>query len=107
MPRSTEFYSQSTPPLPPDLVIAYQLLVAAQKAGTPFFAFFNCGDRSGASQLHKHLQLLPVVGDGPPIEKLAKAQNVEVQSACIFSKDVLFIVLRRSMGCNSNSLLHR
>ncbi|KAF9515525.1 hypothetical protein BS47DRAFT_782668 [Hydnum rufescens UP504] len=87
-PLSLDHKSQTTPPLPPDLVIAYQLLVSARKAGTPFFAFFNCGDRSGASQNHKHLQLLPVAADGPPVERLAKAQNVDVE-ATPFSIDRL------------------
>lgn len=39
------------------------------------------GNQSGASQLHKHLQFIPVdLGDtGPPIETLAKSQTSEAQ----------------------------
>lgn len=80
--------------MPPDLVQAYLFLVAARKAGRKFFAFYNCkrnycttyaafahehtgGDLSGASQPHKHLQLIPVEDDGPPIEHLARGVKLE------------------------------
>jgi len=44
----------------------------------PFFAFYNCGDNSGASQPHKHIQFIPIEGDNcPPIERLAKAAKLE------------------------------
>ncbi|OCH91438.1 hypothetical protein OBBRIDRAFT_818769 [Obba rivulosa] len=72
------FHSQTAPLLPPDLVQAYLLLDAARKAGRRFFAFYNCGDRSGASQPHKHLQLVPIEDDGPPVERLARAASLEV-----------------------------
>ena len=37
------------------------------------------GDQSGASQPHKHVQLLPLENgsDGPPIERLARATTVD------------------------------
>ncbi|KAI9061770.1 hypothetical protein FKP32DRAFT_1594300 [Trametes sanguinea] len=72
-----DFQSQTSPLMPPDLVQAYLFLVAAKKAGRKFFAFYNCGDLSGASQPHKHLQLIPIEDDGPPIEKLARAAKIE------------------------------
>ncbi|KAL1941971.1 hypothetical protein VTO73DRAFT_6501 [Trametes versicolor] len=72
-----EFQSQTSPLMPPDLVQAYLFLVAARKAGRKFFAFYNCGDLSGASQPHKHLQLIPVEDDGPPIEHLARGVKLE------------------------------
>ncbi|EPQ57184.1 hypothetical protein GLOTRDRAFT_115218 [Gloeophyllum trabeum ATCC 11539] len=75
---SKEYESQASPLLPPDLVQAYLLLLAAKKEGTPFFAFYNCGDRSGASQPHKHIQFLPLEDqNGPPTERLAKAAKLE------------------------------
>ncbi|KAJ3489038.1 hypothetical protein NLI96_g2403 [Meripilus lineatus] len=73
-----EFQSQSSPLFPPDLVQTYQLLLAARAAGRKFFAFYNCGSYSGASQPHKHLQLIPIEDDGPPVERLARAANLEV-----------------------------
>ncbi|KAI1785774.1 HIT-like protein [Ganoderma leucocontextum] len=75
-----EFRSQTSPLFPPDLVQAYLFLVAAKKAGRKFFAFYNCGDLSGASQPHKHVQLLPIDDDGPPVERLARNSKVEQDS---------------------------
>jgi ATP adenylyltransferase len=78
---NAEFQSQSTPLLPTDLLAAYKLLKAAQSAGRPMFAFYNCGDRSGASQAHKHMQFLPLEDpDGFPTEKLAK--NAKMTDEC-------------------------
>ncbi|KAK7685175.1 hypothetical protein QCA50_011538 [Cerrena zonata] len=73
-----EFHSQTAPLLPSDLVQTYKLLLAARDNGKKFFAFYNCGNLSGASQPHKHLQLIPIESDGPPIERVARRANVEV-----------------------------
>ena len=35
------------------------------------------GDLSGASQPHKHLQLIPVEDDGPPVERLARKTKID------------------------------
>lgn len=35
------------------------------------------GDLSGASQPHKHLQLIPVEDDGPPVERLARKAKID------------------------------
>ncbi|KAI0062878.1 ATP adenylyltransferase [Artomyces pyxidatus] len=77
-----EFQSQSSPLHPGDLVQAYLVLRAARKTGKPMFAFYNCGDRSGASQAHKHIQFIPVDEDedGPPIELLSKAARIEKEA---------------------------
>ncbi|KZV80367.1 ATP adenylyltransferase [Exidia glandulosa HHB12029] len=72
-----EYESQSAPLTPGDLTHAYMTLVAARNAGKPMFAFYNCGDRSGASQPHKHLQFLPLSPEGAPIERLARIHVVE------------------------------
>ncbi|EIM83050.1 uncharacterized protein STEHIDRAFT_102585 [Stereum hirsutum FP-91666 SS1] len=73
-----DFQSQTSPLMPPDLVNAYSTLVAARKLGKPLFAFYNCGDVSGASQPHKHLQFIPIDDeDGPPIEQLARSARLE------------------------------
>ncbi|KAF8070670.1 ATP adenylyltransferase-domain-containing protein [Lyophyllum atratum] len=73
-----EFQLQSSPLLPSDLVQAYMMLIAAQKTGQRFFAFYNCGEHSGASQPHKHIQFIPAEDDGPPIERLARSAHIEV-----------------------------
>ncbi|KAJ7141498.1 ATP adenylyltransferase-domain-containing protein [Mycena epipterygia] len=73
-----EFRSQASPLLPPDLVQTYLLLAAARKARHNLFAFYNCGDNSGASQAHKHVQFIPLEDeDGPPIEYLARSVKLE------------------------------
>ncbi|TBU24517.1 HIT-like protein [Dichomitus squalens] len=75
-----DFQSQTSPLLPADLVQTYLFLVAAKRAGTKLFAFYNCGDLSGASQPHKHIQLLPIDDDGPPVETLARSTKLEQES---------------------------
>jgi ATP adenylyltransferase len=73
-----EFMPQTSPLMPHDLVQTYLLLLAARKAHKNYFAFYNCGSNSGASQNHKHIQFIEVEDNGPPIERLAKAANLEV-----------------------------
>ncbi|KAJ3566520.1 hypothetical protein NP233_g6952 [Leucocoprinus birnbaumii] len=79
---SKEYKSQSSPLLPPDLVQTYKLLIAARKAGRKNFAFYNCGNMSGASQPHKHVQFIPIEATeaGPPIERLARSIHLETPS---------------------------
>ncbi|TEB30343.1 hypothetical protein FA13DRAFT_1733653 [Coprinellus micaceus] len=72
------FRSQASPLLPSELVQTYSLLVAGRHAGKNLFAFYNCGDHSGASQPHKHIQFLPRNSPlGPPIERLARKARIE------------------------------
>ncbi|KAJ7495961.1 ATP adenylyltransferase-domain-containing protein [Mycena galericulata] len=73
-----EFRSQASPLMPSDLVQTYLLLAAARKARNNLFAFYNCGDNSGASQAHKHVQFIPLEDeDGPPVEYLARSVKLE------------------------------
>ncbi|TFK44348.1 ATP adenylyltransferase-domain-containing protein [Crucibulum laeve] len=73
-----EFKSQASPLMPSELLQSYLIIDAARKAGKPVFAFYNCGDNSGASQPHKHIQFIPLDSeDGPPIERVARTVNVE------------------------------
>ncbi|KAJ7593980.1 ATP adenylyltransferase-domain-containing protein [Mycena floridula] len=75
-----EFRSQSSPLMPNDLAQVYSLLAAAHKARKNMFAFYNCGDLSGASQPHKHVQFVEAHDeDGPPIEVLARSVTLETQ----------------------------
>jgi ATP adenylyltransferase len=83
------FESQVTPLLPSDLLQVYRILQASRRANQPFFAFYNCGEHSGASQGHKHIQFLPVDDPrGPPVEILAKNQQLETEARA-FSISVL------------------
>jgi sulfate adenylyltransferase (ADP) / ATP adenylyltransferase len=43
-----------------DVDAAYACVQAYHSAGQELFVFFNSGDHSGASQPHRHLQLLPI-----------------------------------------------
>ncbi|KAK0737207.1 ATP adenylyltransferase-domain-containing protein [Apiosordaria backusii] len=43
-----------------DLAAAYACIEAYEQQGKELFVFFNSGEHSGASQPHRHLQLLPV-----------------------------------------------
>jgi len=73
-----EFQSQASPLSSHDLIQAYLLLLTAKQAGQHYFAFFNCGDLSGASQGHKHLQFLPMEdANGPPTERIACGIKLE------------------------------
>jgi len=72
-----DFKSQTSLLEPPELAHIYMLLDAGRRGNRPFFAFYNCGDNSGASQPHKHVQFIPIEEDGPPIERLARAVHLE------------------------------
>ncbi|KAI0027818.1 HIT-like domain-containing protein [Vararia minispora EC-137] len=72
-----DFQSQTSPLMPPDLVQSYLILLAARRVGQHYFAFYNCGEESGASQPHKHIQFMPTEEDGPPIEELTSSANLE------------------------------
>ncbi len=75
-----DYMLQSSPLTPGELTAAYKTLLAAKRAGRAFLAFFNCGEPSGSSQGHKHLQFLPLPNpEGPPVEKLARRQQLEAQ----------------------------
>lgn len=43
-----------------DIAATFACIQAYHTDGQELFAFFNCGQHSGASQPHRHLQLLPV-----------------------------------------------
>ncbi|KAI8987635.1 ATP adenylyltransferase-domain-containing protein [Mycotypha africana] len=65
-----EFHKQSDPLLPNDIYEAFKII---QNFGSvPSLAFYNCGSESGASQGHKHLQVIPLKNEGaqPPIKAL-------------------------------------
>ncbi|KAG8781466.1 bifunctional AP-4-A phosphorylase/ADP sulfurylase, partial [Ceratobasidium sp. 428] len=70
-----DFKPQDSPLTPPDLTQAYLLIRAARKLSKPVFAFYNCGKDSGASQPHKHIQLLPTNEDGDEDEEEDEAED--------------------------------
>ncbi|KAI8146036.1 ATP adenylyltransferase-domain-containing protein [Fennellomyces sp. T-0311] len=66
-----EFKSQSQPLFPSDLLATWKCMMTGFGT-TPTLAFYNCGPFSGASQPHKHMQILPLHGQQPqpPIKVL-------------------------------------
>ncbi|KAI7871304.1 ATP adenylyltransferase-domain-containing protein [Spinellus fusiger] len=64
-----EFRRQNEPLFPGDMYEAWVAMTSASKH-TPSVAFYNCGDHSGASQPHKHVQIIPLRHSGtqPPIK---------------------------------------
>ncbi|CDR47190.1 CYFA0S30e00166g1_1 [Cyberlindnera fabianii] len=56
-----DFKPQTSPLSPFDLIASMKILGSLEKSSTKgekFFGFYNCGENSGASQPHKHLQFL-------------------------------------------------
>lgn len=63
-----DFKSQNTPLSPSELSATYSLLVALKKQqDRDWFAFYNCGPESGASQPHKHIQFMTLPTDYTPL----------------------------------------
>ncbi|KAI9592470.1 hypothetical protein BDF19DRAFT_451239 [Syncephalis fuscata] len=66
-----EFNPQTNPPNAEDFAAVWSCM--RRMHTRQFVAFYNCGKASGASQPHKHLQLLPIPADetiSPPIYAL-------------------------------------
>ncbi|KAF9147168.1 bifunctional AP-4-A phosphorylase/ADP sulfurylase [Linnemannia schmuckeri] len=60
-----DFHPQTQPLSPEDLLTAWNALQALKNSHPDAIAFYNCGARSGASQPHKHLQILPITRPTP------------------------------------------
>ncbi|KAF8933220.1 bifunctional AP-4-A phosphorylase/ADP sulfurylase [Haplosporangium gracile] len=60
-----DFHPQTQPLSPEDLLTAWNALQALKNSHPDAIAFYNCGARSGASQPHKHLQVLPITRPTP------------------------------------------
>ncbi|PWZ00229.1 hypothetical protein BCV70DRAFT_200381 [Testicularia cyperi] len=59
-----EFESQDLPPSPRTLALAYRIASSHRSESTELLAFYNCGQVSGASQPHRHLQFVQC----PPLD---------------------------------------
>ncbi|TIB43249.1 hypothetical protein E3P86_00018 [Wallemia ichthyophaga] len=77
--HETDFVPQTSPLMPSDLVLARNIILEYKKTGQSLLSFFNCGEKSGASQPHKHIQFVPL-SDPLPIEKLANGVQMENES---------------------------
>lgn len=71
-----EFKSQNTPLSPNEICAVFEVLKAlehAKKENKDWFAFYNCGPQSGASQPHKHVQFMSFPdGFEPFVSRLAR-----------------------------------
>lgn len=72
-----EFKSQNTPLSPNELGATFAVLRALERAkkedNKDWFAFYNCGPQSGASQPHKHIQFMTLpAGFEPFASRLAR-----------------------------------
>lgn len=73
-----QFKSQNTPLSPSELTSVYSLLskLKLQDKDKKWFAFYNCGPQSGASQPHKHVQFIPLPENYTPFaEGLANTRG--------------------------------
>ncbi|OWZ32838.1 hypothetical protein C347_02633 [Cryptococcus neoformans AD2-60a] len=66
------YQPQDLPPTPPQLALAYNILLAASRHPTrpsKMLAFYNGGEGAGASQKWRHLQFVEVPGGRAPVEE--------------------------------------
>lgn len=75
---TNDFVSQNTPLSPKELLATYKILQVLEEGGGDenWFAFYNCGPMSGASQPHKHIQFMSLPeGYTPFTELLARSSD--------------------------------
>ncbi|KAL0082957.1 ATP adenylyltransferase [Phycomyces blakesleeanus] len=75
-----EFRKQTEPLFPTDLYETWVALTTAY-GKTPAVAFYNCGPNSGASQAHKHIQIMPLRHDGPQPPLLSAFEEIKDRKA--------------------------
>ncbi|KAK9256404.1 HIT-like domain-containing protein [Lipomyces tetrasporus] len=78
-----EFEQQNAPLSEEDLTATWECLQANVKSGSRLLAFYNCGEFSGASQAHKHIQFIPVPHEVKLIPDVALAYGVPVSKDAI------------------------
>ncbi|EGV64293.1 bifunctional AP-4-A phosphorylase/ADP sulfurylase [Yamadazyma tenuis] len=67
-----EFKSQTTPLSPDELIGTFSILKKlSEDKENQWFGFYNCGEASGASQPHKHVQFMTLPKDFTPFPLLA------------------------------------
>ncbi|OZJ06981.1 hypothetical protein BZG36_00050 [Bifiguratus adelaidae] len=83
-----DFQPQTAPLLPPDLASAWYCLT---NTSTPCVAYYNCGRLSGASQPHKHIQIIPMDPQArhrPPIAAVLDA--IPEKKYCKYTKSQIY-----------------
>lgn len=78
---TTKFESQNSPLSPSDLHSTYRILnnLKLHDCTKEWFAFYNCGPQSGASQPHKHIQFMTIPsGHCPSADVLANTSKFSI-----------------------------
>ncbi|KAK9241321.1 ATP adenylyltransferase-domain-containing protein [Lipomyces kononenkoae] len=78
-----EFEPQRAPLSEIDLSATWECLQANIQGGSRLLAFYNCGEFSGASQEHKHIQFIPVPQDLKLLPDAALAYGVPISKDAI------------------------
>ncbi|GAA95116.1 uncharacterized protein L969DRAFT_104676 [Mixia osmundae IAM 14324] len=87
-----EFVSQRLPLSPLEIYTTVKILhTLANPAATiqaePHLAFFNCGELSGASQPHKHIQFIALPSGKTPFDKIIRDAKPKDASAKLDAQD--------------------
>lgn len=88
-----------------DVDAAYACVQAYHSAGDELFVFFNSGDHSGASQLHRHLQLLPVerMKDGLENAEHGQEWGIIAGKVCGMQETLPFTVFTSPISADMNA----
>ncbi|KAK9315843.1 HIT-like domain-containing protein [Lipomyces starkeyi] len=78
-----EFEPQRAPLSEEDLSATWECLQANVESGSRLLAFYNCGELSGASQEHKHVQFIPVPHDLRLLPDVALSYGIPVSKDAI------------------------
>ncbi|KIR52043.1 hypothetical protein I315_05333 [Cryptococcus gattii Ru294] len=74
------YQPQALPPTPPQLALAYNILLAASRhpiRPSKMLAFYNGGEGAGASQKWRHLQFVEAPGGKAPVEEWIQGVQFE------------------------------
>ncbi|WWD22822.1 hypothetical protein CI109_107316 [Kwoniella shandongensis] len=88
------YQSQSLPPTPPQLALAYSILLSAARHPTRprrLLAFYNGGEGAGASQKWRHLQFVEVPGGRAPVEEWVQGVSFDRPDKAILLPNVPYI----------------
>ncbi|KAI3336639.1 HIT-like domain-containing protein [Xylariaceae sp. AK1471] len=88
-----------------DIDAAYACVQAYRSAGQELYVFFNSGEHSGASQPHRHLQLLPVerMKDGLENAEHGSEWAVLADKVCGQEKTLPFTVFTSPIGADMSA----
>ncbi|KAI0476864.1 HIT-like domain-containing protein [Xylaria cf. heliscus] len=88
-----------------DVDAAYSCVQAYRHVGEELFVFFNSGDHSGASQPHRHLQLLPVerMKDGLENTEHGEEWGVVADKVCGKQATVPFTIFTSPISADMNA----